>query len=148
MSGLYGKYRVTRTDGQERPSARYFVLDYANDPHALVALRAYADACDASGDRPELVADLRWRVLGQIPGDRSGRVSADDRAKAVAYGRSVLLREVQMMEDWADEAEQTGVGKTDWRVISNWVRWKLLGDGEGCVVTPFDERFVDGRVSP
>jgi hypothetical protein len=41
--GLYGKYKVERADGKDK--GPYFVLAYATDPHARVALRAYAESC-------------------------------------------------------------------------------------------------------
>lgn len=56
-SGLYGKFLVERHDGVWEPDARYFVLNYASDPHARTALRAYADACETT--HPHLAAELR-----------------------------------------------------------------------------------------
>lgn len=56
--GLYGKYKVERIDG--KPRGPYFVLDYAHDPHAVAALLAYADSCEA--EFPALAADLRKLV--------------------------------------------------------------------------------------
>ncbi|PQM45691.1 hypothetical protein C1Y40_04135 [Mycobacterium talmoniae] len=53
--GLYDKYRVERADGKAK--GPYFVLAYTTDPHAAVALAAYADSCEA--DYPMLAADLR-----------------------------------------------------------------------------------------
>ncbi len=38
----------------------YFVLDWAHDPFAIPAARAYADACEAK--YPALSADLRARA--------------------------------------------------------------------------------------
>lgn len=57
--GLYGKYRVERSDGKSK--GPYFVLAYTSDPHARVALAAYADSC--AEEFPLLAADLR-RELG------------------------------------------------------------------------------------
>lgn len=62
---LHTKFRVERTDGRDQPGgdkadARYFVLDYAHDPHARTALAAYADACEQT--LPGLAADLRARL--------------------------------------------------------------------------------------
>lgn len=43
--GFEDRFRVTRMDGKPvRSEARYLVLDYANDPHAKVAVQAYADS--------------------------------------------------------------------------------------------------------
>lgn len=59
--GLYGKFNVSRVDGKDQPggskeNARYFVLDYVNDPHARYALLRYAVSCEE--EYPELAADL------------------------------------------------------------------------------------------
>ena len=57
--GFEDRFRVTRTDGNPiRADRRYIVLDYAGgDPHALVALTAYANSIE--GENPEMAADLR-----------------------------------------------------------------------------------------
>lgn len=57
--GLYRKYRVERLHDPTGKHARcdYYVLDLTHDPHAIPALRAYADSCAA--DYPHLAADLR-----------------------------------------------------------------------------------------
>ena len=57
--GLYGKYRIEKING--KPVGRAFVLAYDNDPHAAVALEAYADSC--VDDYPQLAADL-YAALG------------------------------------------------------------------------------------
>lgn len=41
--GLYRKFKVERVDGSHE-SCDYFVLDVDHDPHAKVALRAYAES--------------------------------------------------------------------------------------------------------
>lgn len=56
--GLYPKYRVERTDGKQK--GPYFVLDYTSDPHARIALQAYAESC--RDDYPLLAADLDQRL--------------------------------------------------------------------------------------
>jgi|GEM_PF-2808359 len=48
--GFYGKYRVERSDREDRPGGRhhgceYFVLDMTCDPAAVPAIEAYAVAC-------------------------------------------------------------------------------------------------------
>ena len=60
--GLYGKYCVSRADGQDAPGAEYFVLrlDKGLAPE-LAAMRAYVAACEA--EYPQLAADLRARYL-------------------------------------------------------------------------------------
>lgn len=59
--GLYGKFHVMRMDGRDLPGEKhagcnYFVLDLTHDPHAVPAIRAYAESCRA--DYPALAADL------------------------------------------------------------------------------------------
>lgn len=49
---LYHKFNVVRTDGRDQEGekhhgCKYFVLDVTHDPHALVAVRAYADSIAA-----------------------------------------------------------------------------------------------------
>jgi hypothetical protein len=68
--GLYGKYHVERADGRDkdggdRANAQYFVLDYANDPVAEVALRAYIAELVKRGEQPQLVKDLN-RALHRL----------------------------------------------------------------------------------
>lgn len=53
--GLYGKYTVTKADGTPAPGP-LFILNYGKDPHARVALAAYADSCAAT--HPTLSMDL------------------------------------------------------------------------------------------
>lgn len=65
---LYGKFEVSRTDGQSAEGKRhhgcdYFVLDLTHDPHAHPALVAYAVACRET--HPMLSADL-MRKAAQI----------------------------------------------------------------------------------
>lgn len=60
--GLQEKFFVSRVDGKDQPggskdNARYFVLDYVNDPMARYALGYYIYACQAK--YPELAADLK-----------------------------------------------------------------------------------------
>ncbi len=64
--GLYRKYDVRRTDGQDAPGCKHhccdlFVLDVTHDPFAGAALEAYAKACKAT--HPELANDLHFMVL-------------------------------------------------------------------------------------
>lgn len=59
--GLYGKFLVTRTDGQSEPGKKhdgcgYWVIDITHDPYADVVLLAYAKACRAAS--PRLARDL------------------------------------------------------------------------------------------
>lgn len=64
--GLYAKYYVARMDNRDLPggdkwNAQYFVLDYANDPHARTALRRYAQACAL--DEPKLALEIIQRLM-------------------------------------------------------------------------------------
>ncbi len=66
--GLYEKFFVKRVDGSSAPGGRhdacdYFVLDLTHDPHAMPAIRAYADSCET--DYPILANDLRDKVNGR-----------------------------------------------------------------------------------
>lgn len=59
--GLFNKFHVMRMDGRDLPGekhawCKYFVLDLTHDPHAVPAIRAYAESCRA--DYPALAADL------------------------------------------------------------------------------------------
>lgn len=46
------KYRIEKTSGNPvDPEARYFVLRYDKDPHALVALEAYAKSVYRDNDQ-------------------------------------------------------------------------------------------------
>ncbi len=66
--GLYGKYRVERTNGSSGPGGKherceYFVLDLAHDKYAFDALQAYALACRE--EFPQLASDLLRRSVGE-----------------------------------------------------------------------------------
>ena len=64
--GLYGKFRVSRVDGDptgKHAECGYFVLDPMHDRAALLALEVYADATATT--RPMLAADL-WGWLEAI----------------------------------------------------------------------------------
>ena len=55
--GLYNKFLVERVDGSiEHQNCEYFVLDLDHDPHAIAAIRAYADSC--CKEYPALSIDL------------------------------------------------------------------------------------------
>jgi hypothetical protein len=75
--GFEPRFVVERADGKPcRPGARYMVLDGSGaDPHAVVALRAYAASVRA--DNPALASDLD-RMLG---GDWPARLAQHGDAK-------------------------------------------------------------------
>lgn len=59
--GFYDKFRVERLDGSSQAGGKhdgcpYFVLDLEHDPHAIPALRAYAESCREK--YPMLARDL------------------------------------------------------------------------------------------
>jgi hypothetical protein len=73
--GLYpeGKFIVSRKDGSDEPGGRhdgckYYVLDVTHDPHAAVALRAYAESARADG-YALLADDLETMVETQSKGN-------------------------------------------------------------------------------
>lgn len=59
--GLYRRFDLYRVGDDGKPqylvTDPYFILRYTTDPHARVALEAYADACEE--EHPALAADLR-----------------------------------------------------------------------------------------
>ncbi len=59
--GLYEKFTVSRNDGRSDPGEKhhgctYYVLDLNHDPHAIPALKAYAESCRT--DFPALAKDI------------------------------------------------------------------------------------------
>lgn len=71
--GIYrNKFNVTRTDGTSSPggkhaNCKYFVLDLNHDPHALPAIRAYAESCKAT--YPKLAEELQLVLTNNSFGD-------------------------------------------------------------------------------
>lgn len=55
--GYYSKFTVIRRETGEEVTDATFTLIPASDPHARVALAAYAEACEE--DNPGLARDLR-----------------------------------------------------------------------------------------
>lgn len=96
--GLFGKYHVERVDGRDAPGgdkadARYFVLDYVNDPLARWPLLQYANRAWRRG-YTELAEDL-WRQLRELgmefvtPPEEQARTAgivADTKARMRAAG--------------------------------------------------------------
>ena len=58
--GYYEKFQVIRKDTGEEVTGFRFTLLPDHDEHAVVALRAYADSCEA--ENPSLAHDLRERL--------------------------------------------------------------------------------------
>ena len=68
--GLYQKYKVERNDGKEITTGS-FVLEL-KDQHARTAILAYASALEKSGEKKDLVYDLRtWVAKHQAPEEHS-----------------------------------------------------------------------------
>ena len=55
--GLYAKYIVTKTETGEEVND-CFVLRPAHDPHAVAALKAYAESC--INENPALTSDILY----------------------------------------------------------------------------------------
>jgi hypothetical protein len=63
--GIYKKFTVTRTDGEDAPGLKhehdeYFVLNLTTDKNAIPAIAAYAESC--ASEYPKLADDLRGIV--------------------------------------------------------------------------------------
>jgi hypothetical protein len=70
--GLKMKYRIEKLSGNPLdPEARYFVLRYDADPHAQVALAAYAES--VADENPVLADDLRRELLEVAKGDNDAK---------------------------------------------------------------------------
>lgn len=83
--GLYAKYRVMRNDGSSEKGGRhehceYFVLDLSHDPHAIPALRAYAESCQM--DFPFLARDLLEKI-DSLVSQKRGELSKKEIASAL-----------------------------------------------------------------
>lgn len=64
--------------------------------------------------------------------------------EAVTYGRGVLEREIQRLQDFEAQAQARGDAEAAlrWRRTYRWAE-RMLGDGTGCVITAFDARWLD-----
>lgn len=68
--GYYEKFEVRRKDGRDQPGgdregARYFTLDFIHDPHARIALAAYAESIRPTN---RLLAMQLYAQLDQLGG--------------------------------------------------------------------------------
>lgn len=83
MDGLFGKYKVEKSDGSPvDPAARYFVLRYDTDPHARLAVWSYAMAVRV--DNPQLALDLVNALEPFIEPDEKWRIESARRCIAEA----------------------------------------------------------------
>jgi len=92
--GLIGKFNVSRVDGSDAPGGRhegcrYFVLDMTHDKHAIPALRAYAESCEADG----------FLVLGQ---------DLRDAANALEFGPGPAPTKIDRLVDAARDETARG----------------------------------------
>lgn len=70
LAGAYQKYDIRRLDRKDAPGEKHekcklFVLDISHDKYALIALKAYAEACKL--EYPALSADLLSILKGHGP---------------------------------------------------------------------------------
>lgn len=83
QQGVFRKFEVCRVDGSDKPGGKhegceYFVLDVDHDPHAKVALAAYAGAVEAT--HPQLAEDMRDRYdLPAAPAEPLIPIAPDSR---------------------------------------------------------------------
>lgn len=60
--GLRQKYIITKVSGKPiDPKAKYFVLRYDEDPHAVAAIKAYIKSIRK--ENPELARDLKLELI-------------------------------------------------------------------------------------
>jgi hypothetical protein len=66
-------------------------------------------------------------------------------AEAVRYGRKALQNQVDRLLVFEDQARAKGddAAVDRWRRVRNLIERDLLGVGGGCVITPFDYRWLD-----
>jgi len=79
--GLYGKYKIEKTDGTPiDPKAQYFVLRLDTDPYARRAIRKYAVYMDEVN--PQLGRELK-RWLQETHNTEAGQKEVDLWAKEI-----------------------------------------------------------------
>jgi hypothetical protein len=61
--------------------------------------------------------------------------------ETIEYGRRVIMKEIELFRRWQKEAE-TPEQQMQWRKVANILEMKFIG-GEGCVIRPFDKRWLD-----
>jgi hypothetical protein len=77
VNGFYKKFTIKRTDGRHRRGekhhgCRYFVLDLDHDPHAIPAIRVYAESCAES--HRNLARDLLAIARALTEGKNDGTI--------------------------------------------------------------------------
>jgi hypothetical protein len=82
------RYLLRYSDGREVPAnAKNFVLSYDEDPHARVALAAYAESVAA--ENPRLAADIRAELDHSQPAFQ--KAYAEARGQALANDRGEIM---------------------------------------------------------
>ncbi|ADE12175.1 hypothetical protein [Sideroxydans lithotrophicus] len=94
--GLYHKFNITRTDGKDAPGEKHhgdehFVLNLTTDKNAILAIVAYADACEA--EYPLLAADLRAKINQSVTS-----VNEFIQVPAIALPNGAVVPSFQMMK--------------------------------------------------
>ena len=65
MEGIYGKYKIEKTNGKPLDdNAKYFVLRYDKDPHAIKAMEAYANSI--SEENYTLAMEIRANIFPEL----------------------------------------------------------------------------------
>ena len=86
------------------------------------------------------------RGSGAAPGPQTGTQSLDyDRdPEAIAWARTKIQPSIDKAERFSREAD-TEEARTKWRWIAKFMHRELIGSGEGCTITAFDERLPAHR---
>lgn len=65
--------------------------------------------------------------------------------EAIEYGRRILTQDVERLRKFEADALARGdvEQSKNWQRMANWIEWRILGDGQGCVVTGFDPRYTE-----
>lgn len=64
--------------------------------------------------------------------------------ETVEYGRRVVLHQIEKLKRFENESRHIDPHKAqEWRMAWRYMERTLIGPGEGCVITAFDERWLD-----
>ncbi len=139
--GLYRKFDVRRTDGSSDPGGKheaceYFVLDWQHDPFTVPAVRAYADACEAT--YPALAADLRTKaqIIAAVPGQISPETPVGPRD--VVGGATPAELDALTSADTSRPAFTEEQARRGWFLAAAWAR---LAQARGGAMQAFDEDY-------
>lgn len=101
--------------------------DYTSEEIAGAFIDLVLSAIDEHGER---------LVVGR------DELEAKPTKEAVRYGRDAMLRELERIDRMAAHETFTSERREFYAGMAKWLRMRLMG-GEGCVVTAFDERWLD-----